>query len=317
MITKYTCLALLLASLLGLSACQKDALRSESVVDQYLNQEGDSDLDEWIRATFTPYNIRVSYRWRKEYLPSNALATPPHVERVRPVLEAIHKLWIDLYEEAGAGGKDFIKDKKILRITLLGGSEMQSNGVLLKLWYPEMSSHEIFLFDVNNFDPRNKASVYRLMRSVHHQFARRLIEQIPYERDAFASILPEAYGLLGLAPSEADAPRRVGLSPYAHRLGFYSLHAMTQAEEEFADLISLSLMHSAVELYEAEETAARPTGADTAESLRQGELSKEAMRRKRAFVEDYFRQEVGISLSRLQLLSLRHLNNYYNEYNSR
>ncbi|WP_282918117.1 putative zinc-binding metallopeptidase [Porphyromonas macacae] len=305
------CLTAILAGGLILSSCQKQHLASDSVIDKYFPQESTTELDRWAIDLFKPYNIQTLYRWQKEHLPSGSFGIPPKIEQVKPVLEAFKMLLLDLYTLEKAGGKDFFKDKGLIRITLLGGFEMHENNVLMKLWYPKTASNEMFAFDVNAFDPSDKKNVYRLMRSLHHQFARRLIEHIPYNRDAFLLINPKAYGVLPLAPSPADVYRRVGLSPYAHRRGFYTLYSMASPEDEFAEIISTLLLHTAVELKEAEDTAARPVYPDQPESVQEAKEAYRALREKRAFVERYFRQDVGISLSRLQLLSLKQLNAYY------
>lgn len=303
--------------LIAVAGCSKEELADKSVVDQYLPRQSHTELNQWINETFAPYNIDVLYLWKKQNLPAGSVATPPAVERVRPALEAIRDLWLRLYEQPKAGGKDFLKDKGLLRLTLLGGNELQSSGVLLKLWYPEAASNEMFVFDVNSFEPTNKRSVYKLMRSIHHQFARRLAEHIPYDRDAFGSISPQSYGSLGLPPNQAEAQERIGLSPYAHRRGFYTLHSMYAPEDEFAEIISTMLLHTAVELDAAEQTALRPIDPTNPKEVEQAKEAYRVMRAKRAFVEAYFKEKVGISLSRLQILSLKQLNAYYTEHQTK
>lgn len=298
-------------------SCGEEELVQHSVVEQYFRREGNQELDNWLQQVFSPYNIAVNYQWKKEHLPVGSIATPPQEEKVRPVVEAIKNLWIDLYEQPKAGGQNFLKDKGLLRITLLGGWELQERGVLLKLWYPTTATNELFVFDVNNFDPQSKASVYRLMRSIHHQFARRLGERIPYDRDAFAAISPKSYGSLGLPPNKNEALHRVGLSPYAHRRGFYTLHSMDQPEDEFAEIVSIMLLHSAVEIDDAEQTALRPIDSSLPGAIEEAKEMARIMKAKRAFVEDYFKKSVGISLSKLQILSLKQLNTYYMEHKTK
>lgn len=312
---RYILPALVLASMA--QGCAREELAERSVVDQYLHQGEPTELDNWLHTTFSPYNISVNYLWNKQNLPVGSIATPPQVDKVRPTLEAVRDLWIKLYEQPKAGGANFIKDKELLRITLLGGFELQERGVLMRLWYPTTATNELFVFDVNNFDPQSKSSVYRLMRSIHHQFARRLGERIPYDRDAFASISPKSYGALGLAPNSSEALRRVGLSPYAHRRGFYTLHSMDSPEDEFAEIVSIMLLHSAVEIDDAEQTALRPIDAEQPGAIEEAQEAARVMKQKRAFVEEYFKKSVGISLSKLQILSLKQLNAYYTQHQTK
>lgn len=304
----------LLVGCLALSACQKEALDANSVIDKYLPLEKQTELDRWISSEFTPYNLQVLYRWQKEHFPSGSVAIPPKTEQVKPVLEAVKMLLLNLYTQSKAGGKDFFKDKGFVRLSLLGGYELEDNGVLMRLWYPRTASNELFAFDVNAYDHRDKQSIYRLMRSIHHQFARRLIEQIPYDRDAFLAIAPKAYGSLALPPSPSEVYRRVGLSPYAHRRGFYTLYSMAGPEQEFAEIISVMLLHTAVELKAVEDVAARPIDPEDPQSVAEAAEAYRALRAKRTFVEHYFKHQVGISLSRLQLLSLKQLDTYYKQH---
>lgn len=297
-------------------SCSKEKLSEESVVESYLRTPEQTELDAWLTREFSPYNIQVNYRWQKENLPSGSVAIPPKTDRVQPILEAVKQLCLELYRLERAGGKDFLLDKGLIRFTLLGGYELDATGVLMRLWYPQTASNELFIFDANAFDPTDRKSIYRLMRSVHHQFARRLIEQIPYDRDAFLAIGAKAYGSLALPPSPRDVYRRVGMSEYAHRRGFYTLYSMAAPEDEFAELISIFLLHSAVELKRVEEIAARPT-SDLPEDQREAQQALRLIKKKRAFVEHYFKQQVGISLSRLQLLSLKQLNAYYTQHQSK
>lgn len=299
------------------ASCHKEELSPDSVVDKYLPTPQPSELDTWVASEFVPYNIEVLYRFRSANLPAGSLATPPRPEQVRPVLEAVRDLWIKLYSLPQVGGANFLRDKQILRLTLLGDDELESNGVLLRLWYDEMASNEMFVFGANKFDTTKRESVYRLMRSIHHQFARRLIEQIPYDRDAFALLMPKAYGTLTLPYDQSRLLQRTAMSDFALRRGFYTLYSMASPEVEFAEIVSVLLMHSAVEIQAAEETAARPIDSQNATSVREAEEAVRLLRTKRAFVERYFRESVGISLSRLQLLSLKELYAYYDKHGSR
>lgn len=297
-------------------SCGREKLSEESVVESYLRTPAQTELDAWITREFSPYNLQVHYRWQKENLPSGSIAIPPKTDRVQLVLEAVKQLCLELYRLERAGGKDFLLGKGIIRITLLGGYELDATGVLMRLWYPQTASNELFIFDTNTFDPTDRKSVYRLMRSVHHQFARRLIEHIPYDRNAFLAIGAKAYGSLALPPSPREVYRRVGMSEYAHRRGFYTLYSMASPEDEFAELISVFLLHSAVELKRVEEIAARPI-SDQPGANEEAQEALRLIKEKRAFVERYFKQQVGISLSRLQLLSLKQLNAYYTQHQSK
>ncbi|WP_218563844.1 putative zinc-binding metallopeptidase [Porphyromonas macacae] len=56
----------------------------------------------------------------KEHLPSGSFGIPPKTEQVKPVLEAFKMLLLDLYTLEKSGGKDFFRDKGLIRITFVG-----------------------------------------------------------------------------------------------------------------------------------------------------------------------------------------------------
>lgn len=57
----------------------------------------------------------------------------------------------------------------------------------------EATTNEMFLYNVNEFNPQDEDKVFILMRSVHHQFARHLMELFPYNRSKFLSISRNKY----------------------------------------------------------------------------------------------------------------------------
>ena len=124
------------------------------------------------------------YRWDKNTAPKGTYTYPPEVSKVKPVLEAIKYLWLELYSEPSLGGTNFWKGKAPLKIYLYGGKNIDGNGQ--ELINSSAVGREFHLYNINNFDPRDKNKVYVLMRIVHHQFARLLGDEIyPYDRQAF------------------------------------------------------------------------------------------------------------------------------------
>lgn len=67
---------------------------------------------------------------------------------------------------------------------MYGGRNVDGNGMEL-LDNLEATTNEMFLYNVNEFNPQDEDKVFILMRSVHHQFARHLMELFPYDRSKF------------------------------------------------------------------------------------------------------------------------------------
>src|SRR3712207_9445164 len=75
---------------------------------------------------------------------------------------------------------------------MYGGKNIDGNGVEL-LGNTEATTNEMFLYNVNDFDPKDEDKVFILMRSVHHHFAKHLMELFPYDRNKFLAISGSRY----------------------------------------------------------------------------------------------------------------------------
>ena len=154
----------------------------------------------------------------------------------------------------------------------------------------EATTNEMFLYDVNDFDPKDEEKVFILMRSVHHQFAKRLMELFPYDRNKFLTISRSRYIestklIADFFKGKTQGYRLFSLSSYANKRGFLTFHSFLSAEDDFAEIISAKLTHTPKEAYK--------------------ELTE-----KEAFVEDYFIKEIKISLDYLQTISIKQLKAY-------
>ena len=183
-----------IAFLFLLVSCHKEKLSSQSVVESETTQQAYTELDSWIEDNITlPYGIAIEYRWDKNAAQKGTYTYPPEVTKVKPVLEAIKYLWLELYTEASLGGSNFWKGKAPLKIYLYGGKNVDGNGQEL-INNNSAVGREFHLYNINDFNPRDKDKVYVLMRSVHHQFARLLGDEIyPYDRQTFLSISQKDY----------------------------------------------------------------------------------------------------------------------------
>lgn len=177
----------------ALMACQKEKLSPQSVVEANKVQRQHTDLDNYITQEFTkPYGIEIKYRWDSNSSVKGTHLYPPKTEKVQEVLETIKHLWLEFYTLNNVGGVDFFKGKNPLRIHLFGGANLDNNGVEL-VGSNTASAIEMYLYNVNDFDSKDYAKVFILMRSVHHQFAKRLMELYPYEQDKFLTISQKKY----------------------------------------------------------------------------------------------------------------------------
>ena len=309
-------LYILLFSLLLIGCGKEPSLSDQSVVDLGTVQRSETELDEWILNTFTqPYGIEVEYRWNKNGAQNGSYTYPPDAAYVKSVLETIKALWIDLYTARDLGGEKFLLGKAPVKIYMYGGRNIDGNGMEL-VDNSEASTNEMFLYNVNQFNPKDKNEVFILMRSVHHQFARHLMELYPYDRDNFLSISKDKYlesprPIASFSRESTTGPRVFVLARYANRKGFFTIHSLLSAEKDFAEIISSKLTHTPKEILKALIEAKTPVNAGSTNPELQKEFDEDARRshkellEKQAFVEEYFNKEIKISLNYLQLMSVK------------
>lgn len=301
-----------------LAGCEKEApLSDRSVVEAGVVEHEKTELDKWILDTFTlPYGIEVEYRWDKNVVQNGSYIYPPAVANVKSVLKAIKALWIDLYTSPDLGGEKFLLGKNPLKIYMYGGRNVDGNGMEL-LDNPEATTNEMFLYNINEFDPKDEDKVFVLMRSVHHQFARHLMELFPYDRNRFLSISRNKYiesttPIAWVFKGETHGRRVFVLARYANRKGFFTYHSLLSPEKDFSEIISSKLTHTPKDILKALTEAKTPYTAGSDQDL-QNEYNEQAVQaykeltEKQKLVEDYFNKEIKISLNYLQLRSIKQL----------
>ncbi|MCI6213374.1 putative zinc-binding metallopeptidase [Bacteroides heparinolyticus] len=310
----------LFTACLLLAGCEQEAaLSDQSVVDLSMVQRNKTELDEWILNTFTrPYGIEIEYRWDKNVAQNGSYTYPPESANVKSVLETIKALWIDLYTTSDLGGEKFFLGKNPVKIYMYGGKNIDGNGVEL-LGNTEATTNEMFLYNVNDFDPKDEDKVFILMRSVHHQFAKHLMVLFPYDRNKFLSISKSKYLestklIATIFKGDTQGRNLLTLSRYAYKRGFFTFHSFLSAEDDFAEIISTKLTHSPKDVLKALAEAKEPNhDPDPEVQQTYDEEARQAYKElteKQAFVEDFFNKEIKISLNYLQLISMKQLKAY-------
>lgn len=275
-----------------LLSCSQEELSSDSVVDIGLKGPQRTELDEWIMTNYTiPYGIDVVYRWDKNVNLDGTFSYPPSLEKVKPVLETLKALWIDLYTSTGIGGENFFLGKNPLKIYLYGGSSLDVNGVEM-IGNPQTGSLEMSIYHVDDFDSTDKDKLFVLMRSVHHQFAKRLADVYPYNRDKFLKFSDGKYmrttdflNRTGLPKGGKDF---FAIRDYAMKKGFCTLPAMVLPDDDFAEMTSVMLMYNPRDIEKA--------------------FTHASVKAKKQFIEDYYTQNVKMSFRKLQIACIKKMN---------
>lgn len=312
-------LIFLLLILLG--SCSREGLSTNSVTDSNIPINNRTELDKWIHDSITiPYGIAVEYRWNGNSVPRGSHVYPPNPTKVKAVLEAIKYLWLETYELPSLGKKDFLKGKNPIILRMYGGSNIDEKGISL-LDNPSSTGAEMHIYNVDNFDPKNENQVFLLMRSVHHQFAKRLSEIIPYDRDTFLAISQTKYlastdDIAEVKENFSSPIAMLKLSDYANKRGFYTIHGMISAEDDFAEIISATLTHTPKEISDAEKNAQTPFqdyGSDPSVQQQYDENAKVSyaqLMAKKNVIYNYFNKNLKINLKRMQLISIERMKAY-------
>lgn len=320
---KITKIVFILSFILSCVACSEDKLSENSVIDENKTQIEATELDNWILNNITkPYGIEVIYRWEKNSNADGVYIYPPKIEKVRAVLEAVKELGLDTYLLKEVGGKDFLLGRLPIKLYLYGGGNPDENGVE-RLYNPQLTAAEMCIYNVNEFEPTDFDKVFVLMRSVHHQLAKRLMQFVSYDRDKFYAISGHRYtgttepiaAPLGYAKTGKE---RFGLDNYANKRGFYTMLSFLSAEDDFAEIISSTLTSTPKEVYDAGVVASTPdTDVDPEVNARYAKEAEQAYKEfiaKQTFVNEYVQKEWHINLKQMQVISVRRINNYINQH---
>lgn len=306
-------LTALLPFLMMIGGCQSTQLSDTSVLAPTSETTKESELDQWIMQFITlPYQIEVLYRWdEKELL--GTYVYPPQEEKVRSVLETVKTLFLESFELPAVGGLSYLKGKLPIRIKMYGGPNLDPNGVEL-LYNPIGTPVEMSIYNVNSFDPNDPEKVYLLMRSVFHQFAKRMLELYPYDRDKFYRISGHRY----LSSTEPIAiplsyrqgyKERFGLDTYAGKRGCYTMYALLSAEDDMAEMISATLLSTPQEIEYLFEEAGTPDddpNPEVAERYaREAVLAHNELLEKRAFLHQYIKVHWRLDLKKAEVTILR------------
>ncbi|MES2798274.1 MAG: putative zinc-binding metallopeptidase [Bacteroidota bacterium] len=229
--------------------------------------------DNWLTDNFTkPYNIEVKYRWDPFEVPLNKILVPPYVDKVRPTMEAVKAIWIEPYvKEAGL---DFIKKFCPKQYILVGSANWNTDGTII-LGTAE-GGRKVVLYQINDFDKKNIDGVKEMLHTIHHEFAHILHQNVLYPL-AFKQITPGTYTSNWYNNTEEQALD----------LGYISSYAMSSADEDFVEMLSIMLVSGKEEF-------------DTRVNAMTNTVAKEALRKKEQIVVDYLTKTYGINYRSLQ-----------------
>ena len=255
----------------------------------------------------SPFGIDAKYRWNANST-SNPNLYPPEENNVLPVLDAVKKLWIELYNDSRLGGSDFIKITAPREIYLYSGRNINDKGV--EVIATAGSPIRMAIYNADSFDAKSKEQVKELMRNVHHSYAKNLINQKPYDRTAFSKISPEWY-----IDWESEVTSAINIDIYsaffqgAYRFGSFSFPGRKNIDDDFCEIVSIMLTHTKTDIDNMIKAAGTPNSSEPDEIERALKAQK-ALKEKKAQVLKYFKDEWKIDLQRAQNISYINTQNF-------
>ncbi len=306
------------------TSCQHDTLSDDSVIDRNTTQ---TQTAQWIEENFTKvYGPEVIYQWQKDNSQNGVYVYPPDTTNIKQVLNAIGTLCFDTFKDIQIEGKGSLLNYCLpIRITLYGGGNPDKNSVE-RMYNIASQPVEMSIYHVNDFDAKDEQKVYRLIRSVYHQMMKRMLEQIPYDRETFATISDGKYiNDTQLLSDIKGANNDIGLTSYANKRGFFTYLSMLNPEDDMAEMF-----RGCISLKEVDLRNFNTSKVTDMEKLFEGCYSltkillnntykKEAERAyhdfiaKKAFVEKYTWDNWHVKLLTIQLKSIRTLDKYLNK----
>lgn len=263
-------------SLIVFASCQpkEEKLSEKSVFDS--NQEHQTELDKYIYENFQkPFNIKVTYKWIDSDFEQAKYLYPPSEDKVKPLLEIIKKVWIEPY--IAVAGQNFIKMAAPRQISLVGGYNVNTNGTIT-LGFAD-SGMKITLFNVDQLDTSNEKATRRYFETIQHEYCHIVNQRKPFKKEEFGTINPEGFTSQWYNVSNADALASGFITPYAK----------LNEDEDFAEMVSKMLSGSKADFDAIINSA--PT-----------KKAKEQLRKKEELVVQYFKDEWGLDIYKLQEL---------------
>jgi len=285
-----------------ITSCKKeDALGS---VDNIPGLGGDAwtpgEIDKWIFDTLTvPYNIGVKYKWDQSELQAdfNKVLVPPKEEKVIPLMGAIKQAWINPY--VTEAGDLFFKNVSPKFFILVGSPAFERGAV--KLGTAE-GGRKVTLYDVNNFRIKGMPgyvlsdtdNVKQVFHTIHHEYAHILDQNIKVPVE-FSQSSAGSYtsDWLNVFPEEAKNE------------GFVSQYAISQAREDWAEMVSLMIVEGR-DWFDQYVNSINYTG--TTANGTTATVARARLRQKEAVVISYFKESWNIDFRNLQYRSKTAIN---------
>lgn len=261
---------------LSLWSCSEDDLDPNSIFGGTETGKVPNEFDTWLLDNYTtPYNIEFKYRFEDMESDDEYNLVPADYDRAIALAKFTKYLWLESYEELL--GPEFIRTYCPRTMFLVGSPAYNTSGSVV-LGTAE-GGLKITLYNVNDISLTSidvESLNYWYFKTMHHEFAHILHQTKDYSTD-FNEITPSNYqggAWVNLSDEEALD------------MGFVSAYASSETQEDFVEIISIYVTHTA-EYWDS------LVGSASAEG--QGYINQ-----KLELVKDYMTTTWGIDLDELR-----------------
>lgn len=261
---------------LSLWSCSEDDLDPNSIFGGTETGKVPNEFDTWLLGNYTtPYNIEFKYRFEDMESDDEYNLVPADYDRAIALAKFTKYLWLESYEELL--GPEFIRTYCPRTMFLVGSPAYNTSGSIV-LGTAE-GGLKITLYNVNDISLTSidvESLNYWYFKTMHHEFAHILHQTKDYSTD-FNEITPSNYqggAWVNLSDEEALD------------MGFVSAYASSETQEDFVEIISIYVTHTA-EYWDS------LVGSASAEG--QGYINQ-----KLELVKDYMTTTWGIDLDELR-----------------
>ncbi len=265
----------LLMSALFLTSCDKDEIKSESVitVDSYKQNA----FDKWLEANYiNPYNIDFKYRYEEIESDMNYYTIPAQLEDAIIMAHLVKYLCVETYNEVA--GVNFTRANFPKMFYLIGTWEFRNNGSFI-LGTAE-GGKKILLAGINELSEHLGSPEelnYYYIKTIHHEFTH-ILNQTKDFPTSFRQVTPNSY----VNDSQFEEPYA---SAYLSR-GFITAYAQTEPREDFAEMVSEYVTHTAEWWEQQMQTAEQTWSADTKQTQTGRALIEQKLDITRAYMHD-------------------------------
>ncbi len=245
-----------------------------------------TELDIWLRDNFTKsFNIEVRYRWDENIVDFNSFLRPPTINKVKPAMEAVQKIWLDTYSQVG--GADFVKRIAPRELVLVGGPNRRRDGAEI-LGQAEQGSR-VALFKIDELNKTNIDEVLEFVGTIQHEYTHILNQIVPFDEVNYGNITPTNYTAQWNQRSLAEA----------NELGFITRYSRASVLEDFAEMVKVMLSNTNDDYNAIIDAIPSDEG-------------KSKIRRKEQLIVNYFKTEFSIDVYELQRVAAENVQKVIN-----